>query len=118
MQGSRVVGIDFGTLIEMFSYLDLGFAQDYPRLAFAFGLRLSRPGSLQLWGIFTSRSSTLSTTRTACAAVEVYTTTWCEHSPHVPRNLCARPRQLSLYCSLRHTQHLGCLKDRETVDDA
>jgi hypothetical protein len=50
VQGSRVVGIDFGSLIEMSSYLDLGFAQDYPRLAFAFGLRLSRHGSLQLWG--------------------------------------------------------------------
>src|SRR5215471_1156847 len=54
MQGSRVVCVDFGSLIEMFGYLDLGFAQDYSRLAFSFGLHLSRHGSLQLWGIFTS----------------------------------------------------------------
>jgi hypothetical protein len=46
------------------------------------------------------------------------TRAWFKHSPHVPRNLCARACQLSLYCSLRHTQHLSCLKDRETVDDA
>ena len=62
--------------------------------------------------------SLLSTRRTTCAAAEMYTTAWCKHSPHVPRNLCARACQLSLDCSLRHTQHLSCLKDRETVDDA
>jgi hypothetical protein len=43
---------------------------------------------------------------------------WFKRSLHVPCNLCACACQLSLYCSLPYTQHLGCLKDRETVDDA
>jgi hypothetical protein len=42
------------------------------------------------------------------------TGSWFERSLHVPRKLLSRACQLSLYCSLRHSQHLGCLKDRET----
>ena len=61
--------------------------------------------------------SLLSTSGTTCAAAEVCTTAWRKYPPHVPRNLCARASQLSLYCSMRHTQHLRCLKDREAVDD-
>jgi hypothetical protein len=60
----------------------------------------------------------LSASRTTCAAAEVNTPAWRKHSPHVPRNHCARACHPSLYCSLRHTQRLGCLKDRKTVDDA
>ena len=65
-----------------------------------------------------SRRSPLSTSRTTCTDSEVCTTAWRKHPPHVARNLCARACQLSLYCSVRHTQHLRCLEDRETVDDA
>src|SRR6202035_4359136 len=43
---------------------------------------------------------------------------WFESSLHVPRKVCSRACQPRLYCSLRHSQHLGCLKDRETVRDA
>jgi len=43
---------------------------------------------------------------------------WFESSLHVPRKICSRTCQPSLYCSLRHSQQLGCLKYRETVHDA
>src|ERR1700690_3188461 len=46
------------------------------------------------------------------------TRSWFESSLHVPRKVGSRARQLSLHCSLWHSQHLGCLKDRETVRDA
>src|ERR1700758_3471760 len=59
-----------------------------------------------------------STSRTTWAAADVCTTPWYKRSPHVPRNLCTSTCQPSLYCSLRDTQHLSCLKNRETVDDA
>ncbi len=46
------------------------------------------------------------------------TRSWFESSLHVPRKVCSRACHLSLYGSLRYSQHLGCLKDRETVRDA
>ncbi len=46
------------------------------------------------------------------------TGSWFERSLHVPRKLLSRACQLSLYCSVRQSQNLGCLKDRETVHDA
>ena len=46
------------------------------------------------------------------------TGSWFERSLHVPRKLLSRACQLSLYCSVRQSQNLGCLNDRETVHDA
>jgi len=76
-------------------------------------------GQKSLWalGLLVDSRDHVPPTARAVRAPLRRTRLWFERSLHVPRKLCSRACQLSLYGSVRQSQNLGCLKDRETAHD-